>query len=91
MLNETRYRQHSRKEFFRVSLDAVERAAGRFAPDTEFIRMAVAEEFRESAAIRARAQESIENAAATRTPSEVDAARARLEELRSSWRAEPVA
>ena len=80
-----------RKEFFRVSLDEVENAVTSLHGAVEFVRTAVAEEYRESAAIReeraakeAAGQRAIQDAA-------VEQARSRLEELKAGWVAEPVA
>ncbi len=50
-------RVNSRKEFFRVTLDDIQRAAVEHGSTAEFTRVAEARQFRESAALQARDQE----------------------------------
>lgn len=82
---------NSRKEFFSVSLEEIEVALKEQFPDVEFIKTAVAEEYRESQALRERAKQAQEHTERAKEEDEVAKAKARLEELRAGWRAEPVA
>lgn len=74
---------NSRKEFFRVSLDEIEALAqAQVSAELEFIRTAVAEEYRESQALRRKAQRRAIEAA---TPSDpvVAEEKARLSTLQA--------
>lgn len=80
-----------RKEFFHVSLDEVEKAVVDLCgADVEFIRTAVAEEFRESKAIRLRREQERAKAAQKEQDAAVAQAKSRFEELRQGWRAEAI-
>ena len=79
-----------RKEFFEVGLDEVQMAVSDYAPDVDFITTAVAEEYRESSAIRRERELEREKQREELQAVEVEAARNKIESLRESWKAEPV-
>jgi len=80
-----------RKEFFRVALDDVEAAVLELCGDeVEFIRTAVAEEFRESKAILQRLEQEKAHAAQKMQDAAVAHAKSRFEELKQGWKAEAI-
>lgn len=82
---------NSRREFFRANLVEIEEAVyAVFGQDIEFVRTAVAEEFRESKALLEQREAARHAEAKQAERVEVLNARARLEELRKGWRAEPI-
>lgn len=84
-------RVNNRREFFRVSLDEIEVAVKELCgEETEFVRVAVAEEYRESEALRRKEELALEAKQQDRVDAEVAQARQRLEELRETWKATPI-
>lgn len=84
-------RINSRKEFFRVSLDEIaELVVKACGSGTEFIKTAVAEEFRESEALRRKEEEERNKSKVQLEQDEVQRARQRYEELKMGWKAEPI-
>ncbi|MFH1533182.1 MAG: DUF4041 domain-containing protein [Pseudomonadota bacterium] len=79
-----------RKEFFNLDLERIQEAVAALAPDVDFIRTAVAEEYRESLAIRRQREMAQERRDEELQAVEVAAAKSKIESLRESWRAEPV-
>jgi hypothetical protein len=82
---------NTRREFFNVTLDDIERAVRSLCgQEAEFIRVAIADEYRESHALRAKQAEAQQAVAVAAQAKEVLEARNRFEQLRENWRAEPV-
>jgi hypothetical protein len=85
-------RVNLRREFFRVTLDEIAAAVLELCgEEAEFVRTAVAEEFRESEAIRRKEEAERQAQHQVKIDAEVVLAKQRLEELRETWKAEPVA
>ncbi len=83
---------NGRREFFRVTLDEIEAAVKDLCGvDTEFVRLAVAEEYRESEAIRRKVEAERQAEHQQKVDAEVVRAKERLDALRETWKAEPVA
>lgn len=85
-------RVNSRREFFRVTLDEIDVAVRDLCGEgTEFVRTAVAEEYRESESIRRKEELERQASKQVLVDAEVARAKSRLEELKETWKAEPVA
>ncbi len=84
-------RINTRREFYRVTLDEIEEAVSKLAgPDVDFVRTAIAEEFRQSEAIRRKELEAEAKRTRAAEDARVAGAKLKLEELRKGWKAEPV-
>lgn len=81
---------NARKEFFAVTLEEIEAALREIDPEVEVIHTAIAEDFRQSEALRRKQRNEEEMKAAQVENAQLAAARSRIEELRAGWRAEPI-
>jgi len=81
---------NQRKEFFTVSLEEIEAMVRNIHGEVEFVRTAIAEEYRKTMAVRAEHEAAAATAQKNAEEEAVRAARDKFEALRVGWYAEPV-
>lgn len=76
-----------KREFFKTSLDDIEQAVREFDQKVEFIKTAVAEEYRESKMIREKKETELSTTKKKEEANEVEKAKEKFAALKANWKA----